>query len=232
MRYATFKLESGLEVSVTPLSGAAGSTLANVNRWRGQIGLGPIDEAELDTQTERIDLEGGAHAILVDMTGSGGTGGKSMMPPFAGMQRPTSLKAGPSRSRLRYELPAGWTEAADASGMRAASFRIDQDGKQADMAVTPLGGPAGGTLANVNRWRGQIGLGPVTEQQLESEKQEVTIGDQQGLLFDLHGSEQSILAALLEQNNTTWFFKMTGPQELLAKQKSSMLQFLKSVRFE
>ena len=49
------------------------------------------------------------------------------------------------------------------SPMRVASFGISQDGKQADVSVIPLGGMAGTDPANVNRWRGQVGLGPLAE---------------------------------------------------------------------
>jgi len=79
-RYATFRLgpkDEPLELTVTPLGPAAGSVLDNVNRWRGQIGLGPIDESALKTVTTEIDL-GGTSATLVDMTGPGG--GRPMMP--------------------------------------------------------------------------------------------------------------------------------------------------------
>jgi hypothetical protein len=43
MRYATFYLgpqESPLELTVSKFGGVVGSVLANINRWRGQIGLG------------------------------------------------------------------------------------------------------------------------------------------------------------------------------------------------
>ena len=51
--------------------------------------------------------------------------------------------------------------------MRAASFRVaGKDGKQADVSVIPLPDPAGSDLDNVNRWRGQVGLPGVSEEEL------------------------------------------------------------------
>ncbi len=47
--------------------------------------------------------------------------------------------------------------------MRVASFEVSENGKTADVSVIPLGGMAGGDLANVNRWRGQVGLPPLAE---------------------------------------------------------------------
>ncbi|TMB35869.1 MAG: hypothetical protein E6J61_01015, partial [Deltaproteobacteria bacterium] len=36
-----------VEVSLTVLPGMAGGDLANVNRWRGQLGLSAIDDAAI-----------------------------------------------------------------------------------------------------------------------------------------------------------------------------------------
>ena len=49
MRFATLKapVPGRLDGSVIVLPGPAGGELPNVNRWRGQIGLEPIDEAAL-----------------------------------------------------------------------------------------------------------------------------------------------------------------------------------------
>ena len=63
---------------------------------------------------------------------------------------------------LQYTLPAGWEKKA-LTQMRVASFGISEDGKQADVSVIPLAGMAGGDPANVNRWRGQVGLAALPE---------------------------------------------------------------------
>src|SRR4051812_36103019 len=56
---------------------------------------------------------------------------------------------------LAWKLPKGWTDEAG-SGMRYATIK-PADGK-VEVSVVVLPGPAGGELANVHRWRGQIGL--------------------------------------------------------------------------
>lgn len=74
-RYATFLIgpkEKAFELIVSPLEGQAGSILANVNRWRGQIGLKPIGEVALAKVTQPLKVEGGP-ATLVDMKGPGST---------------------------------------------------------------------------------------------------------------------------------------------------------------
>src|SRR5262249_43723522 len=56
-RFATFALgprETPLELTVTPLGKEAADVLPNVNRWRGQLGLGPLTEDELPQATTKL----------------------------------------------------------------------------------------------------------------------------------------------------------------------------------
>ena len=56
-----------------------------------------------------------------------------------------------------------------ASSMRLASYEVkDGNGSKLDFSVTSFPGDVGGTLANVNRWLGQIGIDPVKEEGLEN----------------------------------------------------------------
>lgn len=72
MRHATFLIgdeKDGLQLTVIPLGGSgARSVLQNVNRWRGQVGLKRIADAELGTCTEKIQVDG-QEAVLVDLEG-------------------------------------------------------------------------------------------------------------------------------------------------------------------
>ena len=88
---------------------------------------------------------------------------------------------------LQYTLPAGWEKKA-LSAMRVASFGISQDGKQADISVIPLGGMAGDDLANVNRWRGQVGLGALAETDFPSSRKKSRSATQPADLYDLAGT--------------------------------------------
>ena len=47
---------------------AMGSLVQNVTRWRGQIGLGPIEREELDELSESIEIDGSA-ADYVELVG-------------------------------------------------------------------------------------------------------------------------------------------------------------------
>jgi hypothetical protein len=55
----------GAEVAVTAFPGDVGGVLANVNRWRGQAGLDPVDEAGLARVTTSFDSNG-LHFVVLD----------------------------------------------------------------------------------------------------------------------------------------------------------------------
>ncbi len=137
---------------------------------------------------------------------------------------------------LQYTLPAGW-EKKTLTQMRVASFGVSQDGQQADVSVIPLGGMAGTDFANVNRWRGQVGLGKLPETDVAQLAEKVSVGDQPADLYDLAGTApgssgaQRILAVILHREDTSWFFKMTGEAGLVEQQKPAFVAFLKSVSF-
>ena len=138
---------------------------------------------------------------------------------------------------LQYKRPADWQEAPP-SQMRAASFRFSgKDGKQADVSVIPLPGLAGSDLANVNRWRGQVGLAGVSEAELAQLAQQVEIAGQPASLYDQSGTNAGsgdasrILAAITRRDGTAWFFKMTGDDAVVTEQKPAFIEFLKSVSF-
>ncbi len=137
---------------------------------------------------------------------------------------------------LQFTQPAGWEKKAPTQ-MRVASFGVSQDGKQADISVIPLAGMAGTDLANVNRWRGQVGLGALPESDVAALAEKVTVGDQPADLYDLTGTAPGsstadrIIGVIFHREDTSWFFKMSGDANLVAAQKPAFISFLKSVSF-
>jgi hypothetical protein len=144
----------------------------------------------------------------------------------AGLPAPDNSSLPP----LKYVLPGGWQDK-PASQMRVASFGIAEDGKTADVSVVPLGGMAGGDFANVNRWRGQVGLPPQTDDEIAALAEKITVAGQPADLYDLTGGAQRILGVILHRDDTAWFFKMTGDAGLVEKQKPAFVSFLKTLQF-
>jgi len=74
MRYATLKapVPGAIDASVVVLSGQAGGELMNVNRWRGQINLDAIDEAELAAARKAVASKAGELKVYDFTTGPKG----------------------------------------------------------------------------------------------------------------------------------------------------------------
>jgi hypothetical protein len=145
-------------------------------------------------------------------------------------------QAGTTVPQLRYTLPDSWQEKTPAE-IRVASFGISENGKNADVSVIPLGGMAGGDLANVDRWRGQIGLQPLADADLQKLAEKVEVAGQPADLYDASGMKpggneaERIIGVILHRDDTSWFFKMTGDADLVEKQKPTFVSFLKSFQF-
>src|SRR5262249_22706554 len=127
-----------------------------------------------------------------------------------------------SPAQLKWSTPDGWKEQ-PASQMRVASFKVSgQNGKQADVSVIPLPGAAGGDFSNVNRWRDQVGLPPVSEAEMAQQAMAVEVSGQPAQLYDENGEAKGaptrILAVIQHRDDMAWFFKMTGDSELVAQQ--------------
>jgi hypothetical protein len=219
------------ELTVTP---SKGSVLANINRWRGQLSLPPVDEAGLKEISKEKKV-GDATAVLVNLTGTG-SGGMGQ-PPFAGKAHPPVTKAGVAVTPIiKYTLPAGWEEGGELvkSGIpRLAVFQVKDGSRTAEVSVTIAGG---GVKENIDRWRRQVGLPPLEGDKLKAEAVPILIGDNPALLVDLSGDgkadHKGILAAVMPKGQNSWFFKLDGPADIAARQKSAFEAFLKSVRFE
>jgi hypothetical protein len=59
--------KANINVSASP--GDGGGLLVNVNRWRGQLRLSPLAEAEINKLATQVDTAGGK-AMFIDMTGT------------------------------------------------------------------------------------------------------------------------------------------------------------------
>ena len=133
---------------------------------------------------------------------------------------------------LRWALPEGWSEAAG-SGMRFATLKAPVEG-ELDISVVVLGGSAGGEAANVNRWRGQIGLPPLDEAAVARVRK--TLNSKAGTVavFDFtSGSapKRRVVGGLLPApDGRTWFLKMAGDPVAVAKARPRFLQLLGSLR--
>jgi hypothetical protein len=133
--------------------------------------------------------------------------------------------------------PPNW-EPQPLSQMRQASFLVKGDnGAVADVSFVSLGSAAGNVLENVNRWLGQLGQSPITEQKLGEMAQrlhtslgDVTIVDLAGLPDNADRARDGrIIAAMVTTDNATLFFKMRGNADLTEAQKAEFIKWVAAV---
>jgi hypothetical protein len=172
----------------------------------------------------------GVQVYRVSKETSSGTQGTSGPNPAAD-SRSKGLPA------LQWKLPSGWEEKAPGE-MRLASFRVTgPESKTADVGVFPLPGMAGGDLDNVNRWRGQVGLPPISEDERRQTALAVAVDSQPAQVYEMagqnpgSGEKTRILAAILRKDGVAWFFKMTGDDSLVENEKGNFVEWLKSLKF-
>jgi hypothetical protein len=110
--------------------------------------------------------------------------------------------------------------------------------QSAQITITPLSAQSGSLLANVNRWRGQIGLPEIGEMQLQRDLLETEVAGKRCPYADLLGPASAVphrlrlLAVVAKYGERIWYFKMVGNPELVEQQKSNFEAFLRSIRFE
>lgn len=139
-----------------------------------------------------------------------------------------------SGAGLTWKGPAHWTDKG-ASGMRKGTFTINgENGAAAELAITAFPGDVGGEAANVNRWRGQLQLAPLSEAEVVRSIERIEFaGLKVGLVDlrnDVNGVTTRMLGAFVAHQGATWFFKLTGPDALVAKEKGAFLDFVKTIR--
>ena len=295
MRVASFKATGpdgkSADVSVIPLPGLAGSDPANVNRWRGQVGLSPVSPDELKKSAEAVEAAG-QPAQLYDVAGQNPGNGEAerilgviqhrddmawffkmtgdaglveqQKPAFVAFLKSLNFSAAPAQATLpqghpaigdmgggaspaaapvsgegkpNWQVPAGWQEMPAAQFLLAEYAIAGANGAKAEVNVASLSGDGGGMLANVNRWRRQIGLGAVDENGLAGMTTSMDVTGGRATLVDLNGTDgrtgqpTRLIGVVVPMNGQTWFYKLMGDAKVVESQKAAFTQFVQGVKY-
>ncbi|MCP3905076.1 MAG: hypothetical protein GY715_15740 [Planctomycetes bacterium] len=126
-------------------------------------------------------------------------------------------------------LPEGWAVDASPKSMSVASITVSGSDQQAALTITPLGGSQD-MLSNVNRWRRQVGLGPLASL-ADDPPRPIEVAGAPGHLINAGGADQRILAVVSVRGGMTWFYKLSGPDPLVSSQLDAFNEFIRSIRF-
>ena len=149
------------------------------------------------------------------------------IPTFRVAAAETETTPAPAKNKeprpLRWLAPETWEEEKPGE-FQIALYRIAPG---ITAAVSRFPGDAGGTAANVNRWRQQVGLEPSPD--TGGEAIALAESDTEARWFELKGAERSILAAFIPVDGETWFFKLDSPTIALETARPGFMDFLKSI---
>lgn len=144
---------------------------------------------------------------------------------------PGMAETAQAAGEFQFNTPAGWQNKPP-SGIRKAELSYDGDSGSATITVTVFPGDVGGLLANINRWRGQVGLPAMNANDLHQVATERILSKHRGTYVRLLGEDQSILGGLLPFHGKSWFFKMSGDTTAILSQEDAFSQFLDSIAIE
>jgi hypothetical protein len=248
-RAATFQIgeeDSKLECSVTPLPTTDPTAneylLSNINRWRGQVGLAPINEEELisdlrtpDTGEIQIaETGGGLNVPWVNISSSSAATGPAPQPgaaPGPAGRPGAAARPAPRNLGLTYTVPSGWKRA-DPRAMVLVGWDVKRDGKRLQIYISKLGAAGSDLVANVNRWREQAGLNSLSGEDVQNTVDPITVGGSKGHSIEIRGAKKSITGAIVIRGEFGWFFKLQGDAGLAAEEKDNFEAWLKSIQFE
>lgn len=303
MRLASFKVKGQdakqADVSVIPLPGMAGGDLNNVNRWRSQVGLPPVQQENLAKLAEEVEIAG-SKALLYDQAGQNPAGGgtsrilavvlhredtawffkmtgddglvaqqkpafveflkslrfetavaQSALPPShppidggtlpAGhpdiSAAPAATTASSSEGKPSWQIPDGWKEVPGGQFLAAKFTIAGQADAQAAVNVSMSAGDGGGLMANVNRWRQQLGLPPASEEDLSKQTTSIEVSGGKAMVVDMSGTDARtgqparLIGAVVPQSGQTWFYKLMGDAKIVEGQKDAFTKFVQSVKY-
>ncbi|HEU0040103.1 MAG TPA: hypothetical protein VFR76_12600, partial [Verrucomicrobiae bacterium] len=136
-----------------------------------------------------------------------------------------------------WQVPAGWKEVAGGQFL-IAKFNVAGDGgAQAAVNVSMSAGDGGGLAANVNRWRKQLGLSDLANEELAKTTKEVETASGKATFVEMSGTDArsgqaaQLVGAMMSQSGQTWFYKLMGDAKVVEAQKDAFTQFVQSVKY-
>jgi hypothetical protein len=258
----------GLECYVTVLPGGGGGVTENLNRWRKQMALAPMTDAEVAGLARLKVL--GVDAPYLEMDGTfSGAGGAAPKPGYtmaaAAMERAgtaffvkmvgpsaevrgqlanyrafcASLRAsapaasadsdgeGFDPSQLKWTAPEGWTQGPPKQ-MRVVTFN-PKDRPDVECYASVFAGSVGGLAANVDRWRQQLSLPPLSAEAVKALPTLSVLGHE-ARMVEIDAGEQSMYALYCNLGASTLTVKMTGPTAALRAEHDRFVEFCKSLK--
>lgn len=141
----------------------------------------------------------------------------------------------PQQMPIELPVPQDWKQLPPAP-MAPLRYEVSSGNATAIITITRLDGDAGGLLPNINRWRGQIKLPPLSQADMEKHVSKIKTSIGEAYVVDFTGSNASneltrIVGIIAPAGGNTWFFKMTGQDAAVGGRKDELIKFAQSFKF-
>ena len=135
-----------------------------------------------------------------------------------------------------WQVPAGWQEVAAGQFLVAKFLVTGPDNAKANINISASPGDGGGLLGNVNRWRGQLRLGPLTETDINKLVSQVDTAGGKAMFIDMTGTDANgqkarLLGAIAPESNQTWFYKLMGNEQVVERENDAFSKFVQTAKY-
>jgi hypothetical protein len=151
--------------------------------------------------------------------------------------QPAPASSGSSEGKPSWQVPSGWAEV-PAGQFLVAKFSITgADNAQAAVNVSMSAGEGGGLAGNINRWRGQLGLNQLSDEEVSKLVAPIDTPAGKAMLVDMTGSDPRsgqkarLVGAVVPQSGRTWFYKLMGNEQVVAREKDAFSKFVSATKY-
>ncbi|HMO93819.1 MAG TPA: hypothetical protein PKD64_16655 [Pirellulaceae bacterium] len=216
-----------LEIVVSDLP-ANQDMAANVNRWRDQLTLPPFtDELSNHLQSKVVVKNGEERRILIfDEEGFfAGAGMRTQSRP------PATMPVG-----IDYWVPDEWTKK-DSPSQMITRFQKGEGEDRIEISVTQLPSQAVSWSEVANMWASQLGTEALAEHEVMERTSITAVNGFEGFRIEFEGLDAEekrvlLLGAVVKGSPFSWYFKVVGPQELVAGERETLTKVIESVKLK
>jgi len=135
--------------------------------------------------------------------------------------------------KFSWEAPLNWV-VGEKTSMRIGSYKIPYSNGYGDLSITNFQGDGGGLEANINRWRKQINLNPLTLKEISEEAiyGKCSLGPYK--LFRIINKEDpsvAFLCSVISSESSTVFLKVNIAEDGILEIEKQFIDFISTFKF-
>ena len=147
-----------------------------------------------------------------------------------------AANAASQSAAFTYSVPDSWAPQPLGPMVNRGSFLLPEAaGARPALTISSFPGTTGGIASNLNRWRSQLGLPNLPDDEVVSQAEKRSVGTLTMYVCYYEGTGKdgkpaAMAGAVIPQDSESWFFKLTGPQAAMAAARPSFDAFLGTIK--